>query len=134
MHHLVSATAQPQWLKRIDYWSRHTATLRAGDFVFCEPADRSWWAVIRVLEVCGEGLVVEDVVGRETMRYAAPPAIKRGPLGTNDDDFTIERSEEAIGKFCVVRKHDKLVMTKGQPFNKGQCVDWLRQYLVTVRR
>jgi hypothetical protein len=138
-HHLVSAAAPPESVLRFDYWSRLLAQgsrLSAGDFVICEPADRSYWVVVRVLELAGEGIVVEHVVSKETMRYQAPPLIKRGPLGTNEEDFEIRRSEEFPNKFAVVRVQPlpELVATKGQPFNRGQCVDWLQRHLITVRR
>jgi hypothetical protein len=132
-HHIVSAVVRPEWTKRTEYWSRHTGKYRPGDFIFAEPADRSWWVVYRALEVCAAGVVVEVVFGKETLRYETPPAIKRGPLGQNEDDFTIEISEEAMGTFCVMRTHDSLNMTKGQRLNKGQCADWLRKYLASVR-
>jgi hypothetical protein len=132
-HHLVSATREPEDVLRFEYWSRHTATLRVGDFVFCEPADMSWWAAVRVLEVCGEGLVVQPIFGKEALGYQAPPPKPR-PLGENAEDFEFRKSEEFIGKWAVVRKHDGLVATKGQPLNRAQCEDWLRQYLATVRK
>jgi hypothetical protein len=132
-HHLVSAAREPQDLLSFEYWSRHAGMLRAGDILWCEPADRAWWAVIRVLEVCGEGIVVEPIASKETLRYQAP-APKRGALGTNADEFEIRRSEEFTGKFAVVRIHDGHVMTKGTPLTRPQCEDWLRQYLVTVRK
>jgi hypothetical protein len=131
-HHLVSAAADPRHTDRFDYWSRHTSgNFAPGDFIFCEPADRSWWALKRVLEVCGEGCVVEGVVASLTMRYQVPPP-KPGLRGTNADDFAIERSEEFVGKFVVVRLYDKHPMTKGQPFTREQCAHWLSQYLKTV--
>lgn len=132
LHHLVSAARELKDLLRFEYWSRHTEVFRAGDIVFCEPADRSWYAVIRVLEICGEGVVVQPLGGQETMRYQAP-APKRGPLGTNWDEFECLKSEDQLGKWAVVRKHDGLVMTKGKPLSEAQCRDWLSSYLQTVR-
>jgi hypothetical protein len=132
LHHLVSAAREPKELLRFEYWSRHTDALRVGDIVFCEPADRSWFAVIRVLEIAGEGVVVQGLGGSETLRYQTPPP-KRGSLGTNEDEFELHKSEEFLGKFVVVRKHDGLHMTKGQPLTKEQCTQWLAQYLKTAR-
>jgi hypothetical protein len=132
-HHQISAAADPLWIERVDYWSGHTGKIGVGDFVFCETRERDWFAVVRVLGVRGDGLVVQGILGKDSLLRQPLPELKRGPPGTNEDDFTIEKSDEFIGKFCVVRKHDGLAMTRGQPFNKGQCVDWLRTHLVTVR-
>jgi hypothetical protein len=131
LHHLVSATRNFRDLVRFEYWSRHTDLFRVGDIVFCEPADRSYFAIIRVLEICGEGVIVQALGGSETMRYQAP-ALKRGALHTNEDEFRFEKSEEFLGKWAVVRE-DGLVMTKGSQLSKAQCVDWLAQHLKMVR-
>lgn len=135
MYHLVSAAREPKDLLRFEYLSRLSGSLMDGDIIFCEPADRTWWAVIRVLEVCGEGVVVEPIVSKETLRYQPPPP-KRGPLGTNADEFEIQKSEKFTGKWAVVRidpNGEKHVMTAGSPFSKAQCEEWLKRHLVTVR-
>ena len=121
MHHLVSAALNPPDLLRFEYFSRHTDLFRVGDIVFCEPADRSWHAVIRVLEICGEGVVVEPLFGKETLRYVTPPP-KRGAFGTNADEYEIQKSDEFLGKWMVVRidvngKQD--AMTKGTPLSRA---------------
>lgn len=135
-HHLVSPTRDARDLIRFEYWSKHCDMLVPGEFVWCEPADRSWWVLLRVLDVCGEGMVVEPIFGNKTFRYQ-PPAPERGPHGTNADDFTYERSDEFVDKWAVVRINAdgaKQVMTKGQPLSYSQCEDWLKRHLVTVRR
>lgn len=132
-HHLVSAAREPGDVLKFQYWSRHSQLLMRGDFVLCEDAAMSWAVLLRVLEVSGEGAVVESWGGKETLQYAPPPP-KRGPLGTNDDDFSIVRSEEFVDKFAVVRKHDNFAMTGGQPFSREQCANWLKTYLATARK
>jgi hypothetical protein len=129
-YHIVSAAQNPKDVLRYEYWSKHTLVLRARDFVLCEPVDMSWAVLLRVLEVGGEGIVVESWGGKETMRYRTP-APKRGAAGTNLDDFEFKDLGPDL-KWGVVRKHDGHVMTKGQPFTKEQCVQWLNQHLKTV--
>lgn len=135
-HHLVSPARDPKDLLRFEYWSKHCDMLVSGEFLWCEPADLSWWVLLRVLDVGGEGIVVEPILGNKTFRYQ-PPAPERGPPGTNADDFTYERSDEFFDKWSVVRLNAggaKQVMTKGQPLTYSQCEDWLKRHLVTVRR
>jgi hypothetical protein len=132
-HHLVSAARKPADLQRYEYWSRHTRTLRARDLILCEPRDMSWALVLRVLEVGGDGVVVQSWGGKETLAYEPPPPKKRGPLGTNDEDYQVLRSEEFPDRWAVVRS-DGQVMTRGLPFTREQCLAWLSQHLKTVQR
>jgi hypothetical protein len=135
LHHGVGPTRTAADLERFDYWSRCTEALMVGDFVVCEPADRRWFVVLRVLEIFGEGVVMQPISGVATMRYQ-PPAQKRGKFGTNDDEYEFRRSEEFPDKWGVVRAEldgTFLVMTKGKPLSHAQCREWLARHLVMMR-
>jgi len=121
------------------YWTQCIPKLSAGDAdqppdrIECMPADRRWFLELMVLEIGPEGVIVMKVAGGGLPRYALPSPVP-GPLGSNVEDFEFHKSEEFVGKWAVVRKHDGLIMTRGAPFTQGECARWLNEYLRTVRK
>jgi hypothetical protein len=131
-----SAAATMEDVMRPEYWSRCVHRFSAGgadqppDRIECMPADRRWFLELMVLEIGAEGVIVMRIAGGELPRYRL--ASKLRPIGENAEDY--EFKNMGTLKWAVVRKHDGMVMTKGQPMSREECARWLAQYLQTVLR